>query len=68
MMVFTPAVCRNCVRAFGTTEAMVKLTLSFIFSRFRHLALLICGRMIDVLLVRKPAVYWLYSASICGGR
>ncbi|MGY6709977.1 MAG: multidrug effflux MFS transporter [Rhizobiaceae bacterium] len=54
MMVFTPAM-PEMVRAFGTTEAMVKLTLSFFFAGFA-ISQLICGPLSDGF-GRKPAVY-----------
>jgi len=54
MMVFTPAM-PEMVRAFGTTEAMVKLTLSFYFAGFA-ISQLICGPLSDGF-GRKPAVY-----------
>lgn len=54
MMVFTPAM-PEMVRAFDTTEAMVKLTLSFYFAGFA-ISQLICGPLSDGF-GRKPAVY-----------
>lgn len=54
MMVFTPAM-PEMVRVFGTTEAMVKLTLSFYFAGFA-ISQLICGPLSDGF-GRKPAVY-----------
>lgn len=54
MMLFTPAM-PEMVRAFGTTEAMVKLTLSFYFAGFA-ISQLVCGPLSDGF-GRKPAVY-----------
>lgn len=54
MMVFTPAM-PEMVRVFDTTEAMVKLTLSFYFAGFA-ISQLICGPLSDGF-GRKPAVY-----------
>lgn len=54
MMLFTPAM-PEMVRAFATTEAMVKLTLSFYFAGFA-ISQLVCGPLSDGF-GRKPAVY-----------
>jgi MFS transporter, DHA1 family, multidrug resistance protein len=54
MMIFTPAM-PEMVNAFGTTEAMVKLTLSFYFAGFA-ISQLLCGPLSDGI-GRKPAVY-----------
>ncbi|MFN4274021.1 MAG: multidrug effflux MFS transporter [Aliihoeflea sp.] len=54
MMIFTPAM-PEMVNAFGTTEAMVKLTLSFYFAGFA-ISQLLCGPLSDGL-GRKPTVY-----------